>query len=84
MYRSKEGSRRIVLPVDSLSALMMTLPRLILKLKTNDGYEVAFLLDEGMAGSLGHALLLSGRQLRRHPNWVTLLNAGSSACHLSS
>jgi hypothetical protein len=31
---------------------------LILKLKTNDGYEVAFLLDEGMAGSLGHALLL--------------------------
>jgi hypothetical protein len=91
MVTQDSGTRRIVLPVDSLSALMMTLPRmsqsaldqrfpdgslrvvqplgswhleqpergggLILKLKTNNGYEVAFLLDEGLAGSLGNALL---------------------------
>jgi hypothetical protein len=85
------GERRIVLPVDTLSALMMTLPRmlqsaldrrfpdgslrvvqplgnwrleqpecggsLILKLKTQNGFEVAFLLDTQLAGSLGNALL---------------------------
>jgi hypothetical protein len=85
------GKHRIVLPVDTLSGLMMTLPRmlqsaldarfpgcsfrivqglgnwqlerqangngLILKLGTQDGFEVAFALNGEHAGSLGAALL---------------------------
>jgi hypothetical protein len=100
------GSHRIVLPVDTLSGLMMTLPRmlqsplderfpggslrivqrlgkwqleheetddrLILKLGTNDGFEVAFALNEEHAGSLGFALLRPPREtsptLVRRPN----------------
>jgi hypothetical protein len=86
---------RIVLPVDILSGLMMTLPRmlqsalderfpggsfrvvqwlgnwqleqqasgdgLILKLGTQDGFEVAFALNAEHAGSLGAALLQTPR-----------------------
>jgi hypothetical protein len=56
--RFPDGSLRVVQP---LGSWYLEQPErgggLILKLKTNDGYEVAFLLDEGVAGSLGHALL---------------------------
>jgi hypothetical protein len=100
------GTHRIVLPVDALSGLMMTLPRmlqsalderfpdgslrivqrlgkwqleqhaiddeLILKLGTNDGFEVAFALNDQHAGSLGAALLEPQREtdptLVRRPN----------------
>ncbi len=100
------GTHRIVLPVDALSGLMMTLPRmlqsalderfpggslrvvqplgnwqleqqeinngLILKLGTQDGFEVAFALNNEHAGSLGIALLETPREtdptLVRRPN----------------
>jgi hypothetical protein len=96
------GTHRIVLPVDTLSGLMMTLPRmlqsalderfpggslrivqrlgkwqleqqetdegLILKLGTNDGFEVAFALNDEHAGSLGFALLETTPTLVRRPN----------------
>jgi hypothetical protein len=85
------GKHRIVLPVNSLSGLMMTLPRmlqsaldkrlfrfvqwlakwqveqqrsgdgLILRLGTQDGFEVAFALNDEHAGSLGAALLRTPR-----------------------
>lgn len=98
MITQESGTRRIILPIDTLSALMTTLPRmlqsaldqrfpdrslrvvqplgdwrleqqecsygLILKLKTQDGFEVAFLLDKPLAGSLGNALLDVPRHLR--------------------
>jgi hypothetical protein len=84
-------THRIVLPFDTLSGLLMTLPRmlqsaldarfsdgslrvvqrlgawrleqlegdsgLLLKLGTPDGFEVAFVLNDTLAGSLGSALL---------------------------
>jgi hypothetical protein len=90
-------THRIVLPVDTLSGLMMTLPRmlqsalderfpdgsfrvvqwlgnwqleqktsgdgLILKLGTQDGFEVAFALNDEHAGSLGAALLQTPRDI---------------------
>jgi hypothetical protein len=100
------ATHRIVLPVDALSGLMMTLPRmlqsalderfpggslrivqrlgkwqleqpelddgLILKLRTNEGFEVAFALNEEHAGSLGTALLEAPREIEptlvRRPN----------------
>jgi hypothetical protein len=100
------GTHRIVLPVDTLSGLMMTLPRvlqsalderfpdrslrivqklekwqleqqerddsLILKLGTGDGFEVAFVLNDEHAGSLGVALLEAPHEtestLVRRPN----------------
>jgi hypothetical protein len=96
------GSHRIVLPVEALSGLMMTLPRmlqsalnerfpdgslrvvqrlgkwqleqqavddgLILKLGTQDGFEVAFALNNDHAGSLGAALLDAEPVSTRRPN----------------
>jgi hypothetical protein len=91
-FDSVDGeSHRIVLPINTLSGLMMTLPRmlqsaldtrfpdgsfrvvqwlgnwqleqqrsgngLILKLGTQNGFEVAFALNDKHAGSLGAALL---------------------------
>ena len=84
-------THRIVLPFDTLSGLLMTLPRMLqsaldarfadgslrvvqrlgawqleqlegdsgklLKLGTTDGFEVAFMLTDAHAGSLGSALL---------------------------
>lgn len=100
------GKHRIVLPVDTLSGLMMTLPRmlqsalderfpdgsfrvvqglgnwqlerqtsgdgLILKLGTQDGFEVAFALNGEHAGSLGAALLQTPRETG--PTLVRRLN----------
>jgi hypothetical protein len=100
------GTHRIVLPADTLSGLMMTLPRmlksalderfpggsfrvvqalgnwqleqpgaadgLILKLGTTDGFEVAFVVNDEHAHSLGTALVESARLidpiLVRRPN----------------
>jgi hypothetical protein len=91
-FAATEGrTHRIVLPFDTLSGLMMTLPRMLqsaldarfadgslrvvqrlgawqleqlesdggflLKLGTTDGFEVAFVLDDEHAGTLGTALL---------------------------
>jgi hypothetical protein len=100
------GKHRIILPVDSLSGLLMTLPRmlqtalderfsdgsfrvvqwlgnwqveqqadsngLILKLATQDGFEVAFALNTEHAGSLGAALLRTPRDI--NPTLVRRLN----------
>jgi len=98
MKTEDSGTRRIVLPVDTLSGLLMTLPRmlqsaldqrfpngslrvvqplgdwrreqaqngqgLILKLNTNDGFEVAFLVNPDLAGALGNALLRAPNQVQ--------------------
>ncbi len=94
------GNHRIVLPVEALSGLMMTLPRMlqsalderfpggslrivqrlakwqleqqahddgvILKLGTQDGFEVAFALNHDHIGSLGAALLETPRETEPH------------------